>query len=221
LIKFHDFINSSMSRFYAVARGRHPGIYLDWPTAQEQVSRFPGAQYHAFSTLSEAQAYLNSILNLPRLEPPPVSSPQAEIIYTDGSCVQAQGGYAAINLASRQIVYGPVPLAPCTNQKAELYAILRALEVFPHLQVVRTDSQYAINSLTQWIHQWRQNGWRTARGQPVENRTLIETIANRLAQHPNLRFEHVRGHHGEEYNEMADVYANQGRLRSSEAQISF
>jgi ribonuclease HI len=221
-----------MSRFYAVAVGRQPGIYMDWPTAHQQVDRFPSARYRAFANRAAAEAYLSNSPHSPESRPlrnpatatppekatphetaappAPVELPEA-LIYTDGSCVNSQGGYAVINVTHQQIQYGPVPLHPCTNQKAELYAILRALPTQPQHLRIRTDSQYAIKSLTLWIITWRHNGWRTSNGKPVENRALIEAIAEQMSRHGSVVFEHVRGHQGEQYNELADTYANYGR----------
>ncbi|WP_125768018.1 ribonuclease H family protein [Lapidilactobacillus wuchangensis] len=48
----------SKNNFYAVARGRQPGIYRDWPTAEKQIAGFPMARYHGFVTEAEAEKWL-------------------------------------------------------------------------------------------------------------------------------------------------------------------
>ncbi|MCH4057860.1 ribonuclease H family protein [Lapidilactobacillus gannanensis] len=48
----------SKNNFYAVAHGRQPGIYRDWPTAEKQIAGFPKARYHGFVTEAEAQKWL-------------------------------------------------------------------------------------------------------------------------------------------------------------------
>ena len=45
-------------KFYAVARGRRPGVYTDWPTAKSQVHGFDGARYKGFATREEAEAFV-------------------------------------------------------------------------------------------------------------------------------------------------------------------
>ncbi len=45
-------------KFYAVAVGRVPGIYDHWPTAQAQVSGFPGARFKGFASRREAEDWL-------------------------------------------------------------------------------------------------------------------------------------------------------------------
>ena len=44
--------------FYAVKRGRIPGIYTSWPTCNEQVKGFTGCKFKGFQTREEAEAYL-------------------------------------------------------------------------------------------------------------------------------------------------------------------
>ncbi|POS70919.1 hypothetical protein DHEL01_v210690 [Diaporthe helianthi] len=43
--------------FYAVARGRQPGIYHDWHACRKQVDGFSGARYKKFDTLAVAQEF--------------------------------------------------------------------------------------------------------------------------------------------------------------------
>ena len=40
--------------FYAVSKGRIPGIYEDWLEAKVQVNEFPGAIFKLFKTRDEA-----------------------------------------------------------------------------------------------------------------------------------------------------------------------
>lgn len=85
----------------------------------------------------------------------------------------------------------PLPRHPTpTNQKAELMAVSMALEWAierymglkgsdrPEFRVtIRTDSKYVVGCMTEWIHKWRNNNWRNARGQVVANRDLIARAA--------------------------------------------
>jgi Predicted double-stranded RNA/RNA-DNA hybrid binding protein len=45
-------------KFYAVRRGRRPGIYRTWPETQQQVNGFTGAQYKSFPTEAAAKAFM-------------------------------------------------------------------------------------------------------------------------------------------------------------------
>ena len=103
-----------------------------------------------------------------------------------------------------------------TNQRAELTAILRALEIAPQHRpvVIYSDSTYAINCCKEWAPGWIRNGWRNARGQPVENRDLIQLIVNRMDARHDLGvttdFSWVKGHAGDPGNVAADYLANRG-----------
>ena len=46
-------------KFYVVKNGKVPGIYDNWPDCQAQVNGFSGAIYKSFSTIEDAEAFLN------------------------------------------------------------------------------------------------------------------------------------------------------------------
>lgn len=46
--------------FYAVAKGRTPGIFFTWSDCETQVKGFSGARYKKFNTVNEAQAFLEA-----------------------------------------------------------------------------------------------------------------------------------------------------------------
>ncbi|KAI9803547.1 MAG: hypothetical protein M1825_001890 [Sarcosagium campestre] len=103
-----------------------------------------------------------------------------------------------------------------TNQRAELTAILRALEIAPrHREVViLTDSSYSINCVTVWSANWIKNGWKSSTGKAVENRDLIEDILLKIDERESLgvptRFEWLKGHASHAGNVEADRLAVAG-----------
>ena len=68
---------------------------------------------------------------------------------------------------------------------------------------VLCDSQYVINSVTQWMPGWKRRGWRKADGKPVLNRELLETL-DQAMQGRQVQFEWIKGHAGHPLNEAAD-----------------
>ncbi|GMR35811.1 hypothetical protein PMAYCL1PPCAC_06006, partial [Pristionchus mayeri] len=46
--------------YYAVARGKHVGIYHSWPDCEKQVRGFPNAKFKKFPTEHEANAYIET-----------------------------------------------------------------------------------------------------------------------------------------------------------------
>lgn len=108
---------------------------------------------------------------------------------------------------------------PCTNQRAELAACIRAIEQWQVLRqesradyglMIRTDSMYAINIATKWARNWQKRGWRKANGQPVENQDLVQRLWTLKQESDRIEFKHVAGHAGIYGNEMADRLAKAG-----------
>ncbi len=95
-----------------------------------------------------------------------------------------------------------------TNNRMELRAVLEALQGLPAGEGVEivSDSRYVVDALSRWIHGWRRKGWRTAAGEPVLNRDLIEAVDAR-ARELAVRYRWVRGHDGHAANEIVDELA--------------
>lgn len=97
-----------------------------------------------------------------------------------------------------------------TNNQGELMAVLDLLRATADRAseplLVLCDSQYVINSLTQWMPGWKRRGWRKADGKPVLNRDLLQLLDEAL-QGRQVRFEWVKGHAGHPLNEAADLRA--------------
>lgn len=113
----------------------------------------------------------------------------------------------------------PLKGARQTNQRAELTAILRAIDIAPrHRDVtIVTDSRYAIDCVTVWFINWRRNNWMTRDKKPVENKDLVESILVKIEERNDLRvktvFEWVKGHNKDQGNEEADKLAVNGAQR--------
>jgi ribonuclease HI len=97
-----------------------------------------------------------------------------------------------------------------TNNQGELMAVIDLLHATAHRPqdslLILCDSQYVINSITQWMPNWKKRGWRKADGKPVLNRELLETL-DAAMQGRHVRFEWVKGHAGHHLNEAADLRA--------------
>ncbi len=145
-------------------------------------------------------------------------------IWTDGACVNngKQGAVAGIGVwfgkDDPRNVSERLPGDTQTNNRAELFAIQRALEITMlsctegEKYVVFSDSEYAVKAQTVWIINWRANGWRTTRGRgSVKNRDLIEGIDHLFytfaRKHVQVQLRWVRGHCGHVGNESADSLA--------------
>lgn len=140
--------------------------------------------------------------------------------FTDGACSgnPGPGGWGVIlrwNGVEKELKGGE---AETTNNRMELMAAIQALEALkrPVAITIHTDSQYVKNGITQWIHGWKRNGWRTAGKEPVKNADLWQRLDALVAKHA-VAFEWVRGHAGHPENERADELARQGLREARQA----
>lgn len=101
--------------------------------------------------------------------------------------------------------------AHTTNNRMELMAAIKGLESLKRSCKVDlyTDSQYVRKGITEWIHGWKRNGWKTASKQDVKNRDLWQRL-DELMQIHQVEWHWVRGHSGNVGNERADLLANKG-----------
>ncbi|MEW1632828.1 ribonuclease H [Streptomyces sp. NPDC093801] len=112
------------------------------------------------------------------------------------------------------------PLGRATNNVGELTALQRLLEaVEPGTALqVRMDSQYAMKAVTQWLPNWKRNGWKTAAGKPVANREIVERIDSLLAER-DVEFRYVPAHRedGDHLNAIADQAASDAAVSQEPA----
>jgi len=134
-------------------------------------------------------------------------------IWTDGACSgnPGPGGWGAILSADgrERELCGGEPAT--TNNRMELTAAIAALEALKHACRVElhTDSQYLRGGVTEWIHNWKRNGWRAADKKPVKNDDLWRRL-DAAAQRHEIDWRWVKGHAGDAMNERADALARQG-----------
>jgi ribonuclease HI len=140
-----------------------------------------------------------------------VSDPHV-VIHTDGACSgnPGPGGWGAILALGEHVKELKGGEARTTNNRMELMAAIAALEALkrPCLVDIHTDSQYLRNGVTQWIHQWKRNGWRTADRKPVRNVDLWQRLDALCGKH-RVRWHWLRGHAGHSLNERADKLARE------------
>lgn len=140
------------------------------------------------------------------------------VAFCDGSSLTNPGGpggtgFVVLDRAGPALRFGGtrwVDDGPqgVTNNRMELRAVLDALHGVPAGETVEvvSDSRYVVDALSKWIHGWRRKGWRTAAGEPVLNRDLIEAVDAR-ARELAVRYTWVRGHDGHAANEIVDALA--------------
>ncbi len=131
-------------------------------------------------------------------------------IYTDGSCLKnpGKGGWAAIIIINGEKTEISGSQINTTNNQMELLAPIKALKKIPEGSKVQifTDSKYVKSGITEWIHNWKKNGWKTANKKDVKNKRLW-TKLNNLSNSFDIEWIWVKAHSTDKLNNEVDFLA--------------
>jgi ribonuclease HI len=134
-------------------------------------------------------------------------------MYTDGACKgnPGPGGWGVLLRAgeNERELFGGEPQT--TNNRMELTAAIEGLRALtrPCKVTLYTDSTYVMQGITQWMTNWKRNGWRTADKKPVKNADLWQALDAARAPH-QVDWQWVKGHASNDGNNRADALANKG-----------
>ena len=76
-----------------------------------------------------------------------------------------------------------------------------------------TDSVYLKDGITKWIINWEKNNWKNANNKEVKNKDLWVQLLEAVEKH-KIDWNWVKGHEGNEGNEIADELATQAILNA-------
>ena len=96
-----------------------------------------------------------------------------------------------------------------TNNRMELQAAISALSRIQNSEFrihINTDSTYLIKGITEWVHGWQKNGWRTTLKKDVENKDLWEALVA-VSKNKAIDWSYVGGHIGVAGNTRCDEIA--------------
>ena len=133
-------------------------------------------------------------------------------IYTDGSCLEnpGNGGWAAIIIDDGKKTQIKGSKKNTTNNQMELLAPIEALKKIPKSSKVQifTDSKYVKSGITEWIHNWKKNGWKTANKQKVKNKELWIELDLLNSQY-KIEWTWVKAHSTDKLNNEVDLIAKE------------
>jgi ribonuclease HI len=216
-------------KLYAVSDGERSTIFETWAECEPYVKCRKRCRFKSFVNRADAERFAYGRVISQELAGPIGEdyAPETLEIWTDGATSnngsQDKGSIRAgigvwfgngdpLNISEPFLLENP------TNQRAEILAIIRAMEQLDAYEVemevpvvLYTDSKYCQNAYMKWIPNWRKPsvGWKTAKGTPVKNKELLEKMYDLLTKR-KVTVKHVSGHAGIEGNEEADKLAVAG-----------
>lgn len=153
-------------------------------------------------------------------------------LYVDGSCSKNGckenfGGYAVILTIDNNIVkIYKESKNNTTNNEMEMMAVLDAIKIAKILTKTNkreieifSDSAYVVNTINTWMNSWAGNSWiKKSDKKPPENLDLIKEIYSLMQFERCIKVKKIKGHVGEEFNEVADEYA---KIATKEAEQKY
>ncbi len=192
----------NLSKYYAVRVGRKLGIYTSWEDCKKQVVGYSGASYKSFSTLEEAENYLNIVID--EINDVDASLNAIEI-YVDGSFNESLDIYAygCIILDDKKTKLSGVGTdkknSTLRNVAGELYGAMEAIK----WAITQNYERVVIYHDYEGISKWATGEWNASKVGTKEYVNFIKDVRDKI----HIHFEKVKAHSGNEFNEVADSLA--------------
>ncbi|MDO5558405.1 MAG: ribonuclease H family protein [Oscillospiraceae bacterium] len=205
-------------KYYAVKVGVKTGIYDTWEECQKQTKGFSGAVFKSFSTKKEAEDYLN--VKTEEIKDSVTESDNGVVhVYTDGSYNEEtkQYGYGFVIVAQNEILtvvsnYGnDSKYIESRNISGEVMAVIDAVQLLckpmlysvfeceKHLKIVLHHDYIGLSK-------WVSGEWKSKKAISVKYVDFMR-LTHEIFKNVDIVFEHVKGHTGDKYNELADKLA--------------
>ena len=193
-------------KFYAVKKGKVPGLYTDWEACKASVDGFPKAEYKGFITLEEAKTYLGESALVPSY----VTVPGRLLTYVDGSYDDSLPKYAfgcvfLLEGGEIRLAYGngdnPQSLKH-RNVTGEMLGAMYAVKTAMMNGFQSVEICYDYEGIEKWVTgSWRSKTELTQKyaASMRDWGKSIEILFTKVAAHSNIV-----------YNELADRTAKRG-----------
>ncbi len=227
-------------KYYAVQRGRVPGIYATWSDCEKQVKGFSGAVYKSFTSESEAQVFmghgrtpvaqmsnLETVQHIGGAEKIPAQQSTgveqrvvieqnsgAELVaYIDGSFDKRLGTVGAGGIMFFNGVEKTFSFGTKDPQFTEFWNVAGELLAAMHVMQYAVDNSISSCALYydyMGIEMWATKKWKRNNGLTRGYAEFYDTVAPKLQVH----FHKVEAHTGVQYNEVADQLAKAGTKKT-------
>lgn len=195
-------------KYYAVRKGRTPGIYTSWSDCQQQVNGYKGAEFKSFKSKTEAENFLTSnVTNGEQIKSKLKVAEQMQV-YVDGSFdkLSKRYGYGGVVLYQNQTRTfqgsGEIPeLATMRNVAGEIIATMRAVEIAKKNNVTYLEIYYDYEGIAKWA----LGEWQAKKTYTQKYRDFMQANQKDIT----IQFKKVAAHTGVYYNEQADQLAKE------------
>ncbi len=213
-------------KYYVVWAGRETGVFDNWPYTKSLVDGFTGARYKSFPSKAEADAAFSGGGRAPvkrktaatgkSAAKPKVDPSLFDVqIFCDGGCDpnpgKAGSGIAVYRDGALSELWYGLYNPRGTNNSAELNALFQSLLIAQKAvadgkkPLIRCDSKYSIDCVTNWAFGWKAKGWKRKVEGDIKNLEIIQQAHELFVQlQSSIVVEHVKAHVGIEGNELAD-----------------
>lgn len=194
-------------KYYAVKQGRKPGIYQSWAECQEQVNGYGNAIFKGFSTLEEAEVFVNncnSNVQVPRKDQGRIC--RELVAYVDGSYLDGAFSYGCVifdeeNIKEFKEAFYRHHDSSMRNVAGELKGARKAIQYALETDATSLDIYYDY----QGIESWANKTWKANLVATKSYRDYVEKAREKLT----INFHKVKGHSGDKWNERADKLAKE------------
>ena len=189
------------SKYYAVKKGKKPGVYRTWDECKAQTDGFSGAIFKSFKTQEEAEAFIGN----KKEDTIEDKKPQVYAV-VDGSFnvktgVYGYGGFL-FDGQEKYILSGSgddAEMATMRNVAGEILGSMAAVEKAIELGIKELSIYYDYMG----IEMWATGAWKRNKEGTIAYHEYMNSVRDKI----QINFIKVKGHSGVEGNEEADILA--------------
>lgn len=192
-------------KYYAVKKGKKPGIYKTWSECEAQVKGFSGAVYKSFKTMEDAEFFMKDENRYKQ-----AGEPQKPLIaYVDGSynIKSEKYGFGCVLIEGQTVVK---ELTGCGNDKDYVGMRNVAGEICGSLCAMDYAARNGYDYLCIYydymgIEKWATGEWKTNKTGTKRYKQMVNQYSRVLG----IDFMKVAAHTGDYFNERADRLAKE------------